>query len=93
MIYAQILQITHIMGDLICVTGINYRMAKTSERLNASHNYMKKVKSSISMVIVWSSFLTHPSYLIIFTDYTLPVGGGSFDFKNSFTVRRCWPFK
>ena len=30
--------------------GYNSRMAKTSERLNAIHNYMKKVKSNISMV-------------------------------------------
>ena len=29
---------------------VNSRMAKTSERLNAIHNYMKKVKSNISMV-------------------------------------------
>ena len=36
--------------QLCKIMDYNYRMAKTSERLNAIHNYMKKVKSNISMV-------------------------------------------
>ncbi len=37
------------VSHVIKYIEINYRIAKTSERLNAIHNYMK-VKTSISMV-------------------------------------------
>ena len=38
------------LEQAITTITINYRMAKTAKRLNAILDYMKKVKSSISIV-------------------------------------------